>query len=85
MLIVRGADAGAAASDGTTPWYTACEHGSMDVLRVLQSCGVDMEQAEEDGGTSPVHIGSPLLLEIWMSSSSYTSMASTWKFGARST
>ena len=37
MLIVRGADAGAAASDGTTPWYAACEHGSMDVLRVLQS------------------------------------------------
>ena len=56
MLIARGADAGAAASDGTTPWYAACEHGSMDVLRVLQSCGVDMEQAEEDGGTSPVHI-----------------------------
>ena len=56
MLITRGADAGAAASDGTTPWYAACEHGSTDVLRVLHSSGVDMEQADEDGGTSPVHI-----------------------------
>ena len=30
--------------------------GHLDVLRVVHSCGVDMEQADEEGGTSPVHI-----------------------------
>ena len=55
MLIARGADAGAAASDGTTPCYAACQHGSVDVLRLLHTCGVDLAQSDEDG-TAPVHI-----------------------------
>ena len=56
MLIARGADPSGAASDGTTPFYAACQHGSVAVLRLLHGCGVDMEQADEADGTSPVHI-----------------------------
>jgi len=56
MLIVRGADAGLAASDGTTPFYAACQADNVEVLRSLHACSVDMEQPEEPGGTSPVHI-----------------------------
>ena len=55
LLIARGADVNAAASDGTTSCYAACEVGSVSVLRLLHASGADMQQADQDG-TAPVHI-----------------------------
>jgi hypothetical protein len=53
-LLVRGADPEAPASDGSTPFYVACEQGHTPVLRLLSRQKVDMHSLNQDG-TSPIY------------------------------
>ena len=55
-LLSRGSDPCVAASDGSTPFYRACEANCLDIVELLAP-HVDMNQADHDG-TAPVHIAS---------------------------
>ena len=55
-LLEMGADPDARASDGTTPFYAACEQGHVAVLHILHNLhGADMTAVDQDG-TSPALI-----------------------------
>jgi ankyrin repeat protein len=51
LLLHRGADVKAAATDGETPLHRASYNGHLEVVQLLLDKGADVKAATEDGET----------------------------------
>ncbi|KAF5701323.1 Pfs NACHT ankyrin domain-containing protein [Fusarium mundagurra] len=57
VLLEKGADAGAADKDRTTPLYRAVQNGYSEIVKMLLEKGADA-RAADDAGSTPLHLAS---------------------------